>query len=187
MRSFHHVCVVFVLFFCLAAVGHAKEISGPQVGDMLPNFTIRGVLDDEAGKSIDLVKDAAGRPLVLYFLHERTRPSVVLARQVLTDAANRKSSGLDAGMVLLTADVAGTEEWVKIANQALPRGVPIGVSTDGPTGPAAYNLSSKVIVTVIVAKNNRVVANFALTQPNVTDDANAIAAAISAALDKSNP
>jgi len=187
MRFFVYASACAVLFFQQAAVLVAKESSGPQVGDMLPNFTMRGVLDDEAGKSIDLVKDAAGRPIVLFFLHERPRPSVVLARQVLTDAANRKSSGLDAGLVLLTADAAGTEDWVKIANQALPRGVPIGISTEGPAGPPAYNLSSKVIVTVIVARNNRVVANFALTQPSVTDDAPAIAAAISAALEKPAP
>lgn len=187
MRSSRHVSMIFVLFFLLVAVGRAKEISGPQVGDALPNFTMRGVLDDEAGKSIDLVKDAGGRPLVIYFLHERTRPSVALARQVLNDAANRKSSGLDAGLVLLTADVAGMEDWVKIATQSLPRGVPIGISTDGATGPAAYGLSPKVIVTVIVARNNRVLANFALTQPDVAGDAATIAAAISAALDKQNP
>jgi hypothetical protein len=187
MRFLIHASACAVLFFQPLTVLVAKEISGPQAGEMLPNFTMRGVLDDEAGKSIDLVKDAAGRPLVLYFLHERTRPSVALARQVLTDAANRKSSGLDSGLVLLTADAAGTEDWVKIANQALPRGVPIGISTDGAAGPPAYGLSSKVMVTVIVAKNNRVVANFALTQPNVAEDAKAIAAAITAALDKPNP
>src|SRR6187402_1751825 len=72
-----------------------KDRSGPQVGEVLPKFTMRGVLDDEAGKSIDLVQDAAGRPLVLFFLHERTRPSVALARQVLSEAANHKAEGVE--------------------------------------------------------------------------------------------
>ena len=160
----------------------AKDLSGPQVGDKITPFTIRGVLDDEAGKNIDLVKDAAGKPLVIYFLHERTRQSVVLARQVLGGAAARKADGLDAGLVLLSADVAATEEWVKIATQALPRGVPIGISTDGPAGPAAYNLNPQILVTVIVAKDNRVLANFALDQPSLDEDAPKIAAAIAAAL-----
>ncbi|HEY2413430.1 MAG TPA: hypothetical protein VGI40_14355 [Pirellulaceae bacterium] len=160
----------------------AAEVSGPQVGDPLPNFTIRGVLDDEAGKTMDLVKDAAGRPLVLFFVHERTRQSIALARQVLGDAANRKSNGLEAGLVFLTADVAATEGWMKTATLALPRGVPIGISPDGPSGPPAYNLNPKVIATVIIAKNNRVVANFALTEPSLTDDAPLINSAISKAL-----
>ena len=121
---------------------------------------MRGVLDDEAGKNIDLVKDAAGKPLVIFFLHERTRPSVALARQVLSDAANRKGDGLEAGLVLLTSDIAAMEEWVRMVPQVLPRGVPIGISLDGAAGPAAYNLSPKIQATVIIAKDNRVVANF---------------------------
>jgi hypothetical protein len=160
----------------------AKEISGPQVGEMLVPFTVRGVLDDEAGKPIDLVKDAGGKPLLIFFVHERTRQSVALARQVLNDAAARKADGLDAGLVLLSSDAAAMEEWAKMAAQVLPRGVPIGISPDGLEGPPAYNLSRKVAVTVIVAKEGRVVANFALTQPSVADDAAKISEAVAAAL-----
>jgi hypothetical protein len=176
------VLIVFSLSVaaCTAVLGN--DISGPQVGDKITPFAMRGVLDDEAGKQIDLVKDAGGKPLLIYFLHERSRQSVALARQVLNDAAARKTDGLDAGLVLLSADVSATEEWVKIATQALPRGVPIGISTDGAEGPPAYHLNRKVLVTVIIAKDNRVVANFALAQPSVTDDAPKIAAAITAAL-----
>jgi hypothetical protein len=173
---------IVALSATVAITAIAKEVSGPQVGDPLPGFTIRGVLDDEAGKNIDLVRDAAGRPLVLYFVHERTRQSIALARQVLSEAANHKAEGLESGLVFLTADVRATEDWMKIATQALPRGVPIGISTDGPTGPPAYNLNPKVTVTVIVAKGNRIVANFAFTQPNVADDAPLITAAISKVL-----
>ena len=176
--------IAFAVVFAWHASSLAKEVSGPQAGDKILPFTIRGVLDDEAGKSIDLVKDAAGRPLVIYFLHERTRASVALARQLLNDAAARKADGLDAGLVLLSPDVAATEEWVKIAVQSLPRGVPIGISTDGANGPPAYSLNPKVQVTVIVAKDNRVVANFALETPSVADDAAKIAEAINAALGK---
>ena len=171
---------VFAAFTSGAAT--AAEISGPQVGDPLPNFTIRGVLDDEAGKTMDVVRDAAGRPLVLYFVHERTRQSIALARQVLNDAANHKSDGLEAGLVFLTSDVAATEDWTKIATQALPRGVSIGISPDGPTGPPTFHLNPKVIVTVIIAKDNHVVANFALTQPDLAHDASPITAAIAKTL-----
>jgi hypothetical protein len=178
--------ILIALFTCSLCVASAslvlaKDVSGPQVGDKLTSFTMRGVLDDEAGKQIDLVKDAAGRPLVIYFLHERTRPSVALARQVLEGAANRKADGLEAGLVLLTDDVAAMEDWVKMVPQVLPRGVPIGISTDGPTGPPAYNLNRNVVVTIIVAKDNRVLANFALAQP-MLDDASKITEAIAASL-----
>jgi len=160
----------------------AKEISGPQVDEILVPFTMRGVLDDEAGKPIDLVKDAGGKPLLIFFVHERTRQSIALARQVLNDAAARKAEGLDAGLVLLAADPAAMEDWAKMAAQVLPRGVPIGISPDGLEGPPAYNLSRKVAVTVIMAKEGRVVANFALPQPSVAEDATKITEAVMAAL-----
>jgi hypothetical protein len=183
MRSFENrfLLIAFLLALLIDSAA-AKEVSGPQIGETVPSFTIRGVLDDEAGKTIDLVRDAAGRPLLLYFVHERTRPSIALARQVLTEAATHKAKGLDAGLIFLTADADGTEEWMRMVSSALPRGVPIGTSPDGPTGPPVYNLNPKVVVTVVVAKDNRVIANFALTQPNLADDAPLITAAIANAL-----
>jgi hypothetical protein len=180
--EFLAIVIVAALNSVATSTTFAKEVSGPQVGDPLPQFTIRGVLDDEAGKTMEAVRDANGRPLVLFFIHERTRQSIALARQVLSDAANQKSAGLEAALVFLTSDVAATEDWMKIATQALPRGVPMGISPDGPTGPPTYNLNPKVIVTVIIAKDNRVIANFALTQPNLTDDAPIITSAIANAL-----
>jgi hypothetical protein len=188
MQPFIRIAPIAVsLAMSANVVAVAKEISGPQVGDKLAPFTVRGVLDDEAGKMIDLVKDAQGKPLVIFFVHERTRQSIALARQVLNDAATRKAEGLEAGLVLLTADVTATEDWVKMVTQVLPRGVPIGISTDGANGPPAYNLSRNVVATVIVVKDNRVTANFALPQPSAADDAPKIAEAIAAVLRGTKP
>ena len=43
-------------------------------------------------------------------------------------------------------------------------------------------MSRKVVATIIIAKDNRVVANFALNAPNLDDDPKKISAAIAAAL-----
>jgi hypothetical protein len=180
-------CLSHIVRACLlfaASCAWAAEKSGPQIGERIEPFMIRGVLDDEAGKSIDLVKEAAGKPLLIYFLHERTRPSVAFARHVLDAAANRSAEGLSAGLVLLAEDARAMEEWVKMVPQVLPRGIPIGVSPDGAQGPAGYRLNRNVQVTVIIAKDNRVVANFALTQPSIEDDAPKILTGINAALSK---
>lgn len=176
-------CVALVATLtCLIAAAPAADVSGPQVGQPLPAFQVRGVLDDERGQQIDLVKNAAGKPLLLIFIHERTRPGLALARQVL-DEATSKNSGLVAGLVLLTADVPATEEWVSVARQALPRGITIGVSPDGPLGPPAYNLNQKVQLTLLAAKENRVVYTYAPTAPT-PDDAPRIAQEITTALTK---
>jgi hypothetical protein len=182
MRATLVFVVLCSLFGPSFQVAVAKDISGPQVGEQVTGFKIRGVLDDERGQEIDLIKNAAGKPLLLVFVHERTRPALGLARQVLDEAAS-KNAGLVAGLVLLTPDVAATEEWVLIARQALPRGVTIGISPDGPLGPAAYNLNQKVQLTLIAAKDNRVVSNHAFTAPT-PDDAPRITMEINTALAK---
>lgn len=154
------------------------EFSGPQKGEAIASFKVRGVLGDNAGEEYDLVKAADGKPLVLFFVHERNRPSVGLARIVMTYAATRKADGLNSGLIFLTGDATATEEWAKIAANALPKDVPVGISTDGAEGPGAYGLNRKVTVTVLVAKEGKVTANFALVQPSVAVDAPKIAAAI---------
>ena len=182
MRRLLTAAVLCSLFAASAPVAAGKDSSGPQVGEQVAGFKIRGVLDDERGQEVDLVKNASGKPLLLVFVHERTRPALSLARQVL-DEVTAKNSGLVAGLVLLTADAAETEQWVLIARQALPRGVTIGISPDGPLGPPAYNLNQKVQLTLIAAKGGKVVANHAFTAPT-PDDAPQIASEITTALSK---
>jgi len=156
----------------------AKEFSGPQKGEAITGFNIRGVLGDKAGEEYDLVKQTKGQPLVLMFVHEVNRPSVGIARVVMNYAASVKKDALHAGLVFLTADATETEDWTKRASGALPQGVPIGISTDGIEGPGAYGLNRKVTVTVLVAKDDKVTANFALIQPSVAVDAPKIIEAI---------
>jgi hypothetical protein len=188
MRAFIFVTMAICLTSAsLRAVEPAKEFSGPQVGEKVTPFVARGVLGDAAGKEFNLVKDAQGKPLLIFFLQDRNRPSAGLARLLLNYAASRKADGLRAGLVMVTGDATETEEWIKRAAAALPSGVPIGISVDGAEGPGAYGLNRKVQVTVLVVKDDKVAANYALVQPSVEADAPKIAAAIVAALGSGTP
>jgi len=188
MRAFWlSIMVAFYLGPASAAAEPAKEFSGPQVGEQAASFAARSVLGEAAGKEFDLVKEAQGKPLVIFFLQEVNRPSVGLARLLLNYAASRKADGLFAGLVLVTADATASEEWIKRAAGALPSGVPIGISVDGAEGPGAYGLNRKVQVTVLVVKGDKVTANFALVQPSIEADGPKIAAAIVAAVGSGAP
>jgi hypothetical protein len=178
------------LLFASAATAFAKEpsaeatapeFSGPQQGEKLVGFRMRHLTGDEEGGEIDPVEDAAGKPLVLVFVHEINRPSIGLSRVLLTYAAQHRSDGVRAAMVFLPADATATEDFVKRAAHALPEGVPIGASIDGAEGPGAHGLNRKVTLTILVAKENRVTANFALVQPSLQADGPKIAAAIASA------
>lgn len=148
-----------------------REIfSGPQVGEKLVPFTLQGALHDDAGKRFDLVARADGGPICLIFVHEVTRPSIGLTRLVMKYAAQREPDGLISGVVFLTDDMTATANWMRRASHALPQGVPVGISPAGVEGPGAYGLNRNVTLTVLIADEHRVRANFALIQPSIQAD-----------------
>lgn len=153
-----------------AAAQEAAAFSGPQAGEKLTPFVVKGVFDEQAGREIDFVKQADGKPILLVFVHEFNRPSVAVTRILMDYAATRQKDGLAGGIVMLNDDYTAEVQRLKRARHALPKSTPIGVSVDGREGPGAYGLNRNVTLTVLVAKNNRVTANFALVQPSVQAD-----------------
>jgi hypothetical protein len=173
------VFLLTVLFASTISFAADEEVfSGPQVDEKLTPFKIRGVLGDDAGKEIDVVAKADGKPVAIFFVHEVTRPSVGLTRLIMDYAAKRAKDGLHSGVVFLTDDPTDTENWMKRASHALPKDVAVGISVDGQEGPGAYGLSRNVTVTVLVGKENKVTANYAIVQPSIQADAPKIAKSI---------
>jgi len=168
--------ILIVSLIATLARGADEEIfSGPQVGEKLAAFKARGVLGDLAGKEVDLVGDAKGQPTAIIFVHEVTRPSVGLTRLIMNYAGKRATDGLHGGVVFLTDDPTDTENWMKRASRALPKDVFVGISLDGKEGPGAYGLNRNVTLTVLVGKDDKVTANYALVQPSIQADAPKIA------------
>ena len=142
--------------------------SGPQKGEKLPGFTLK--ITGEEEKELDIVKDAEGKPTLIVFVHTVTRPSVGMARILGDYAATRKKDGLHAGVVFLTGDATETKAWIKRAVGALPKNVPLGIAEGGQEGPGAYGLNRNVAMTILVAKEGKVTANFPLVQPSLQAD-----------------
>jgi hypothetical protein len=175
-RAARRAAWIAVTLLSVATVHGQQEpvFSGPQVGDKLAPFEIKGVFGPQAGKQIDLVSAAGEKPMVVVFVHERTRPAFGLTNTVMRFAASRAKDGLVSAVVFLTDDVTSTERWMKQVEQHFPQGVTMGISVDGVEGPGAYGLNRNVTLTVLVAKQNRVTANFALVQPSLQVDGPAI-------------
>ncbi len=179
------LAIALCLSSTLTAVGQQEEVfSGPQVGESLAPFPARYVYGEQAGQTFDLVAMANGGPLVIVVVHERTRPSIGLTRTVMNYATRDQNDGLTSGIVFLSSDATETETWLKrIRNSpAIPRGIPLGISPDGEAGPGAYGLNRHVTLTVLVANEGKVTANFPLVQPSIAADAPRIAAALAAVL-----
>lgn len=144
--------------------------SGPQVGEKLTPFKVRGVLDPHAGKDIDFIDLAKEKPVVLVFVHDLNRQSVSMVRVLTSYTKSRAKDGVTTGVVWLSEDATEGENAVKKIKHALTEGVPIGVSPDGREGPGKYGLNRKVTLTILVGNKNKVTANFALVQPSLQAD-----------------
>jgi len=144
-------------FFVLGLSGFARAadepISGPQVGEKLPPFKVRGVLDPHAGKDIDFIEMANEKPVVLVFVHDVNRQSIGMVRVLTSYTKSRAKDGVTTGVVWLSDDATEAENTIKKIQHALTEGVPIGVSPDGREGPGKFRLNmvcSKVVGTLRV-------------------------------------
>jgi hypothetical protein len=143
--------------------------SGPQPGESLGDFEVLGVYDDQAGKTFQYWEQAGDRPTLLVFVHEITRPSVAVTRTVM-DFAAKHPEKIYGSLVFLGEDPTSLETQLKRARHAMPKKTPVGISADGREGPGAYGLNRNVTLTVLVSKDRKVTANFALVQPSVQAD-----------------
>lgn len=171
----------------LLAQDQDPVFSGPQAGEPLVAFTMETLLERDAVKKIDPIEQADGKPVILIFVHEITRPSIGLTR-VITEYAERwKTKNLEGAVIFLSDDPTETRGWAQRARQAIPQQFPVGISTDGLEGPGAYGLNRNVMMTILVGKENKVTANFALVQPSIQADGYKIVKALAAALDVEPP
>ncbi len=145
--------------------------SGPQPGEKLPGFKVVGVYDALEGKELNFVEQAKGKPTLLIFVHSVTRPGAALTRALASYAASREKDGLHAYVVWLHKDRTEAANFLKRARTSLGVKIPVGISLDGQEGPGTYGLNRKVELTILMAKDNKVTANFALIQPSVTEAA----------------
>ncbi|TWU54662.1 hypothetical protein Poly51_33810 [Rubripirellula tenax] len=172
------------IILCLASVAVTEEpiFSGPQVGEEIVPFEARLVFGDSAGKDVDVLENIKDGPALLVFVHQVTRPSIALTRLLMNYANTKTDEGLRSRLIFLTTDPTETEAWFRRARHALPVGVAPMVSMDGVEGPGSYGLDRKMTLTILVANQGKVVANFPLIQPSIQADAPKVGRAIEKAL-----
>jgi hypothetical protein len=150
----------------LALAAQDEKFSGPQKGEKTPPFK---VFDVGAGREIDYVEEWEGAPSLLVFIHELTRPAAALMRALDDTAQVKQVRGLKTLFVSLSEDRDGAERKLPAVVKSINLRSPLGISVDGREGPGAYGLNREVTLTVLVARDNAVAANFAIVAPNETD------------------
>lgn len=177
MLRFIHQIIVYGLVmacsgYCVSSMAADEErlFSGPQVGEKLPEFEVRGVIEPHAGEMLNFVKRAKGEPLVLVFVHDVNRMSIGMTRILTQYTSSREKDGLHTGVVWLHEDPSEAEATIKRVKHALAPKAPVGVSLEGKEGPGSLGLNRKVTLTILVAKEGEVTANYPLVQPSLQVD-----------------
>lgn len=152
------------------ATEEASIFSGPQVGEELAPFEFVGAFDDQAGKRFDPIAQTEGKPVVIVFVHQANRPSIAMTRMLMTYIGDRPEKNVEGFVVWLTADPTQAENDLKRMRHALPPKTMIGIYPDGVEGPGTYGLNRQVTLTVLIGKENKVTANYALVQPSIQVD-----------------
>lgn len=167
-KTFLAFCLLFGICPKNLVCAADPVFSGPQVGEKLTPFGVTGYFEPNFGKELNFVKAAGGKPIVLVFIHDANRPSLRFT-QVLSSYSIGVEN-LHTGIVWLADDVTEAENFLKRSGHALTHEAPTGISPDGREGPGGYGLNRNVTLTVLVGKEDRVTANFALIQPSIQAD-----------------
>jgi hypothetical protein len=171
MKTLTRIWIAGLMLLSWGAAGAADPIfSGPQVGEKLSPFQVRGVFDQDAGKDLDFVTKADGKPIVLIFVHDVNRQSISMTRILSQYTVSRAKDGLATGIVWLHDDATEAENTLKRIKHALTPQAPTGISIDGREGPGSYGLNRNVMLTILVGKDGKVTGNFALVQPSLQAD-----------------
>jgi hypothetical protein len=171
------------LMFAFALM-HGDVTSGPQVGDKLADFKLLGFSGPQADKEFQFLTQTKGQATLVIFVQKITRPALQFLRPV--DAYVAKEEKLRAHIVWLTGDKGDKDEtkaFLERAKNSLNLQTPMSICLDAKEGPPAYGLNDMAAITVLVAKEGKVVANFAYADPNGTV-AREVIAAVAKALDK---
>jgi len=143
-----------------------EKFSGPQKGEKTAGFV---VFDVGVRKEVDFVGEGKGAPTLLVFIHELTRPAAGLMRALDDYSQVKQARGLRSLFVSLSEDRDGAERRLPQVVKSINLRSPLGISVDGKEGPGSYGLNREISLTILVAKGDKVHANFAILSPNETD------------------
>jgi hypothetical protein len=153
----------------LAFADDPPVFSGPQVGERLAPLQVTLAYGGETGHKTEFISQSGGKPTLLVVVNGANRPAAGLTRVLMHYAEMQPAADLFAGIVWLTDDASGAEKYFQQAASWWGVQAPVGITVDGAEGPGSYGFNRNVNVTVLVANEKRVTANFALVQPSLTD------------------
>ena len=165
--------------------------SGPQPGEKLPPLMVTNLYGDNDGKPFDITAETNGKPLIL-FLQDNSVAGVKGGATVVdvllkinhyhkmksnADETEISNTGLQIGFVFLLDEANVLPEWSdKFLRKLEDDDVKVCQSPDGREGPGSYGLNRNVAQTILIAKDGKVLHNFAFTEPGFYTDPHVLGA-----------
>ncbi|TWU41434.1 hypothetical protein Q31b_28810 [Novipirellula aureliae] len=158
-----------------ALVECTTEVDSLKEGDALAAFhvtKIAGAADDGVDQGQELCYRCryGSRPMVLVFARDTGGSLPEFLKQLDSAVADHEDAKLKGLVTLLGDDSDALKANAeKLAETASSKHVPVVIAKETKTGPAKYKLSSDAAITVVVAKDSKVVSSktFAADQIDV--------------------
>jgi hypothetical protein len=170
-----HLLVFALLLLPLTLAAAEPIFSGPQPGEKTTGFRVVEIGGAADGAERDPIAEHAGAPTVFVFVHALERSLLPLLRVVEGYGVERRER-IKTEIIFLAADRLAGEQRVRAAQGSLKLRARVGLSPDGAEGPGNYGLNKECLLTLVMAKDHVVTANFALVQPGVADAPRVVAA-----------
>lgn len=165
----HFVLALAILAACpKLSLAADRVFSGPQPNEPTTPFKVAVVTGVGDGSERDPIAENKGAPTALVFIHTVERSLVPLLRVIDQYGALRKDL-LKTEVIFLVADRVAGEQRLKATANSLRLQSRVGLSLDGAEGPGNYGLNKECMMTIVMAKDNKVTTNFALVQPGIAD------------------
>ena len=185
LSSISLIATVSTIGFAWQSRAADPVFSGPQVGEKTTPFKVIDVTAGADGKERDPIAENGGKSTAFVFLHAIERSLAPLLRAIDQYGAERKDR-LNTEVIFLQGDRLAGEQRLKAVVNSLQLKSRAGLSVDGAEGPGNYGLNKECMMTIVATRENKVTANFALTQPGIAD-APKVIAALAAACGDTNP
>tara|TARA_R110002072_G_scaffold241027_1_gene399479 strand:- start:7308 stop:8462 length:1155 start_codon:yes stop_codon:yes gene_type:complete len=136
---------------------------GPPAGTKLPACAVYAPSGPFAGKEFDAATQVGMAPAAFLFVNELTRNTAPMITGLDQLGIELAWTGLQTHLIRIAADRNDAEAAVKRSSAAMKLARPIVVSIDGVDGPGGYALNRQATLTLILAKDGKVVRSIGFT------------------------
>lgn len=163
--------------------------SGPQPGEKLPPLMVTHLYERKdrqyIDKAFDITAGIGGKPLILFLQDNNiacikgmdvnvevlSKINQFLKRDTMVDDAEIADQELQIGIVFFLGDDDTLPDWSdQFLGDLVSDNIKVTKSPDGREGPGSYGLNRNVSQTVLIAKDGKVLHNFAFTQASFYTD-----------------